>query len=130
MIGRVDARHYDLAGNPNPNYVYIIGSDSLSNDLHNINEQQNKLHTNLELDYEYNDISDLNRYYFRSDHYNFAKHEIPCIFYFNGTHEDYHQHTDTVDKIDFIKLAKITKLIYFTAWDLANREDRIVLNKK
>ena len=130
MIGRVDERHFDLAGNPNPNYVYIIGSDFLSNDLHNINEQQNKLHTNLELDYEYNDISDPNRYYFRSDHYNFAKHDIPCIFYFNGIHDDYHQHTDTVDKIDFIKLVKITKLIYFTAWDLANREDRIVLNKK
>lgn len=130
MIGRVDERHHDDEGNPNPNYVYIIGSDFLSTDLHKINETQNKLNTSLELDYKYNTISDPNRYYFRSDHYNFAKHNIPCIFYFNGTHKDYHQHTDTVDKIDFMKLSKITELIYYTTWDLANREDRIVLDKE
>lgn len=130
MIGRVDESHHDKEGNPDPNYVYIIGSDFLSTELHNINEEQNKQHTQLELDYKFNAVDDPNRFYQRSDHYNFAKNGIPVIFYFNGTHEDYHQHTDTVDKIDFTKLSKITKLVYFTAWELANKEDRIVVDKE
>ncbi len=130
MIGRVDEAHHDANGDPNPNYVYIIGSNFLSTELHEINEKQNKLHTHLDLDYTFNSKNDPNHFYQRSDHYNFAKHDIPVIFYFNGTHEDYHQHTDTVDKIDFNKLSKITKLVYYTAWDLANREERIVVDKK
>lgn len=127
MIGRVDEEHIKN-GQPNPNYVYIIGSDFLSKDLHLINENQNKLHTKLELDYRFNSIDDPNHFYQRSDHYNFAKYNIPVIFYFNGTHEDYHQPSDTVDKIDFDKLTKITHLVYYTAWELANREQRIKLN--
>ena len=130
MIGRVDKVHHDRDGIPNPNYVYIIGSDFLSSELHEINEEQNEIHTNLDLDYTFNSIDDSNHFYQRSDHYNFAKHGIPVIFYFNGTHKDYHKHTDTVEKIDFKKIAKITKLIYFTAWELANREERILLDKK
>jgi hypothetical protein len=102
----------------------------LSSDLHEINEEQNKLHTNLDLDYTFNSIDDSNHFYQRSDHYNFAKHGIPVIFYFNGTHKDYHKHTDTIEKIDFNKIAKITKLVYFTAWELANREYRIHVDKK
>jgi len=125
MIGRVDEAHFDSKGNPDPDYVYIIGSDFLSKDLHKINEEQNNLHTKLSLDYKFNSINDPNHYYQRSDHYNFAKHGIPVIFYFNGIHEDYHKHTDTIEKIDFTKITKITKLIYFTAWELANREERI-----
>lgn len=123
MIGRIDEAHEG-----NPNYVYIIGSDFLSTELHNINENQNKLHTNLELDYTYNSTDDPNNYYRRSDHYNFAKHGIPVIFYFNGTHEDYHQPTDTVDKIDFKKLSKITRLVYYTAWELANKNEKPVVD--
>jgi len=128
MIGRVDQPHHDNKGIPNPDYVYIIGSDFLSKELHQINENQNKTYTNLELDYTFNSLDDPNRFFQRSDHYNFAKHMIPVIFYFNGTHEDYHKHTDTVDKIDFIKLSKITKLVYYTAWELSNRENRIELD--
>ena len=73
-------------------------------------------------------ILDPNHFFQRSDHYNFAKHNIPVIFYFNGTHEDYHKHTDTVDKIDFLKLSNITRLIYYTTWELSNKESRIVLD--
>ena len=123
MIGRLDSVH---AGNPD--YVYIIGSDKLSSDLHNINEKSNALHTKLTLDYTYNKEDDPNRFYYRSDHYNFAKNNIPVIFYFTGVHEDYHKPSDTVDKIDFQKMEKITKLIFFTAWTLANREDRILVD--
>lgn len=128
MIGRVDEAHTDSAGNLKPNYVYIIGSDFLSTDLHEINEQQNDKYTRLELDYRYNSITDPNRFYQRSDHYNFAKNNVPVIFYFNGTHEDYHKATDTIEKINFDKIAHITQLIYYTAWELANRADRIKLN--
>ena len=120
MIGRVDPIHKNK-----DEYVYIIGSDRLSLELHVINEQVNKLYTGLELDYKYNDPDDPNRFYYRSDHYNFAKHGIPIIFYFNGTHDDYHQPTDTIEKIRFDLLKKRSDLIFYCAWELANREDRI-----
>ena len=98
----------------------------------------NEKYTNLELDYRYNDPNTLvyefgkykpNRYYFRSDHYNFAKNNIPVIFYFSGTHEDYHKPGDTVDKILYKTLEKRTKLIFYTAWELANKENKIKLNQ-
>lgn len=127
MIGRVDEKH---AGNPN--YIYLIGSDKLSSQLHAISEKANKTYTQLDLDYTYNDEKDKNRFYYRSDHYNFAKHGIPVIFYFNGVHADYHKETDEVEKIDFNKMEKITRLVFFTAWEVANRTERIVVdsNKK
>ena len=122
MIGRIDNMHLD------GNYVYLIGSDMLSKDLHNISEETNKKHIGLELDYTYNTDDDPHRYYYRSDHYNFAKNNIPVIFYFNGVHEDYHKTTDTIEKIDFNKIEKITRFVFLTAWELANREERIRLN--
>ena len=75
-----------------------------------------------------NDDKDPNRFYYRSDHYNFAKKNIPVIFYFNGTHEDYHAPGDTPDKINYEMLAKRSQLIFHTAWELANRNDRIKIN--
>jgi len=123
MIGRVDEKHAD-----NPNYIYVIGSDRLSTDMHKINESVNQKYSQVELDYTFNDEKDPNRFYFRSDHYNFAKNGIPAIFYFSGVHEDYHKITDTVDKIMFDKVEKIGRLIFHTAWELANREDRIVVD--
>jgi Zn-dependent M28 family amino/carboxypeptidase len=123
MIGRLDDWH-DTA-----NYVYLIGADRLSQELHDISERVNKEHVGLELDYTFNEEDDPNKYYYRSDHYNFAKNNIPVIFYFNGVHEDYHKVTDTVDKIDFEKIQTITRLVFLTAWELANRDERIVVNK-
>jgi len=125
MVGRVDEKHKD-----NPEYIYVIGSDRLSTELHQINEQANATYTKLELDYTYNSDDDPNRYYYRSDHYNFAERGIPAIFYFNGTHADYHRTSDTVDKIQFDKMAKISQLVFYTAWELANREERIKVDVK
>lgn len=125
MVGRVDEKHQD-----NPDYIYVIGADRLSSELHEINEQANQRFTQLELDYTYNEESDPNRYYYRSDHYNFAEKGIPAIFYFNGTHADYHRATDTIEKINFEKMSKIARLIFYTAWDLANRDERIKVDKK
>ena len=123
MVGRVDDKYKD-----NPNYIYVIGSDRLSTDLHKINETANNTYTGLTLDYTYNDENDPNRYYFRSDHYNFARLGIPAIFFFNGVHEDYHQAGDTVDKINFDKMQNVGRLIFHTLWELANRNDRIVVD--
>ena len=123
MIGRLDDWH------STGNYVYLIGSDRLSYDLHNINEEVNNKYTKLDLDYKYNDEEDPNRYYYRSDHYNFAKNNIPVIFYFNGVHEDYHRPSDTIEKLDFSKIKTISKLVFLTAWELANREEKIKLRE-
>lgn len=124
MIGRIDDKHKD-----NPNYVYLIGSDKLSTELHNLSEEINNTYVNLTLDYTYNDENDPNRFYYRSDHYNFAKHNIPIIFYFNGTHADYHKPTDTADKINYELLKERTRLVFYTAWEIANREKRITVDK-
>lgn len=120
MIGRIDDAHKG-----NANYVYLIGSDKLSSELHKTSEETNKTYSNLQLDYTYNDPNDPNRFYYRSDHYNFAKNNVPVIFYFNGVHDDYHQPTDDIEKIDFTKMEKISKLVFFTAWQLANQTERI-----
>jgi hypothetical protein len=123
MIGRIDDAH------DHPNYVYVIGSDMISTDLHNVNEAANEKYIGLELDYTYNTLDDPNRYYYRSDHYNFAKHGIPSIFYFSGVHEDYHMSTDTVDKINFDKVETVTKLVFFTAWELLDMEGDLRINE-
>jgi Zn-dependent M28 family amino/carboxypeptidase len=124
MIGRHDAFHNDSS-----NYVYLIGSDYLSTDLYKICENANKNHVNLFLDYKFNDKNDPNRFYYRSDHYNFAKNNIPSVFLFNGVHADYHKATDEVDKIEFDALAKRAQLAFTIAWDLANRDNRPVVDK-
>ena len=126
MIGRVDPKHEEAGDD---NYLYLIGSDKLSTELHNISEDINKKYINMNFDYTYNDDNDPNRFYYRSDHYNFAKNNIPVIFYFNGTHADYHQPSDTPDKIRYDLLENRTRLIFYTAWELANRENRIVVDK-
>ena len=133
MIGRVDSLHIDQ-----PDYIYLIGSDILSQDLHDVSEKANKNHVGLAIDYRYNDPTTLvyefgrwrqNRYYYRSDHYHFIKNNIPAIFYFNGTHEDYHAPTDTVEKIHYSLLEKRTRLIFHTAWNIVNREDRLAMKE-
>jgi len=120
MIGRVDEQHSD-----DERYVYLIGSDKLSTELHQISEAANGKWVDLALDYTYNDPEDPNRFYYRSDHYNFAKHNIPVIFYFSGVHEDYHKPGDDVEKIMFGKTAEIGQLVFHTAWQLLNRNERI-----
>lgn len=124
MIGRVDDAHKE-----DPNYLYLIGSDKLSTDLHNISAAMSAKYSKINLDYRYNADNEPNRFYYRSDHYNFAKNNVPVIFYFNGVHEDYHKITDTPDKINYEMLEKRTQLIFATAWELANRNDIPVVDK-
>jgi len=125
MIGRVDPKHEDK-----PQYIYLIGSDRLSEELHEIAETVNRENFGLKLDYTFNKKDDPNRFYFRSDHYNFAQKGVPVIFYFNGEHEDYHKPSDTPDKINFELLKLRTQYIFYTAWELANRPDRVAIDPK
>tara|TARA_B110000971_G_C20034394_1_gene513314 strand:+ start:2721 stop:4229 length:1509 start_codon:yes stop_codon:yes gene_type:complete len=122
MIGRLDENH------THPNYVYLIGADKISRELHEVSEAANKTYSNLELDYTFNEENDPNRFYYRSDHYNFAQKGIPVIFYFSGVHEDYHKATDEIDKIMFDKVEKITKLVFYTAWEVANKPARLIID--
>ncbi|KAA9331493.1 M28 family peptidase [Hymenobacter busanensis] len=123
MVGRTDDKH-----KVGDQYVCLVGSDKLSSELHAINEAMNKQYTQLDLDYRYNDPADPERVYYRSDHYNFAKHRVPVIFYTTGDHADYHQETDEVDKIEFPLMEKRDRLVFHTAWELVNRDQRIVVD--
>lgn len=123
MVGRTDRTH-----SPKKHFVAIVGSDKLSSELHAINEAANRDYTKLELDYRFNVPGEPEHIYYRSDHYNFARRKIPVIFYTTGEHVDYHKATDDVEKIEFDKLAERAQLVFYTAWKLANREGRIVVD--
>jgi len=115
MVGRRDSLHTI----DDSSYVYLIGSDKLSSDLHTLSEQVNEIYSKYDLDYTYNDDSHPSRLYYRSDHYNFAKNNIPVIFYFGGMHEDYHLPSDELEKIDFDILSGVTRLVMSTSWHIA-----------
>jgi hypothetical protein len=123
MIGRTGTEY--LKDKDSTNYIYIIGDDKLSTDLAQITDQVNNTYTKMKLDRKYNDPNDPNRFYFRSDHYNFAEKGVPIIFYFNGTHADYHRPTDTPNKINYPMMAERAKLVFYTAWEMANRNEML-----
>jgi Zn-dependent M28 family amino/carboxypeptidase len=120
MIGRKDTLEHET-----DDYLYIIGSDMINTDLHDINEKAKNDYSGINLDYRFNNKDDPNQFYYRSDHYSFAKHDIPVIFYFRGVHEDYHKHTDTVDKILWDKLEKFSRHIFYTAWEIAKNPNML-----
>ncbi|RZJ65958.1 MAG: M28 family peptidase [Flavobacterium sp.] len=124
MIGRRDEPH--TATN---NYIYVIGADRLSSDLDKIVRDQNSKFTKIDLDFKFNDRNDPNRFYNRSDHYNFAKNGIPSVFFFSGVHPDYHKPGDDVEKIEFDAMLSRTRLAFVTAWEIANRKDKLVVDK-
>ena len=123
MVGRIDDTRKQ---GDSSNYVYVVGDDKISSDLKVISEAINKKYAKVELDYKFNDPKDPERIYFRSDHYNFAKHGVPIIFYYDGMlNADYHKPTDTPDKINYALMAKRGQLIFHTAWEMANRNEML-----
>jgi hypothetical protein len=120
MVGRIGSEYQK--NKDSVNYVYVIGEEKLSTDLAAITETVNAKYMKMKLDRKYNDPDDPNRFYFRSDHYNFAEKGVPILFYFNGTHADYHRPTDTEDKINYALMTKRAQLIFYTAWEMANRD--------
>ena len=125
MIGRIDDENYN-----GKDYVCLVGSDKLSTELHEISEKANATYTDLELNYVYNDENHPEQIYYRSDHWNFAKNNIPVIFYTTGSHPDYHEETDTIEKIEKELYLKRTHLVFYTAWELVNRDKRPALDNK
>ncbi len=127
MIGRLDT---DRKTADSLNYVYVVGHDKLSSELPLINEAANKKYTGLVLDYKFDDANDPNRIYFRSDHYNFARKGVPVLFFYDGMLKaDYHKPTDTVDKINFSLYEKRAKMIFHTAWQMANMDGMLKRDK-
>lgn len=123
MIGRVDT---ERKTSDTLNYIYVIGHDKLSSELPIINEAANNAHIKMTLDYKYDDPNDQNRIYFRSDHYNFARKGVPILFFYDGMLKaEYHQPGDTVDKINFELMEKRAKLVFYTAWEMANRDNML-----
>ena len=125
MIGRMDTKYEPKNDS---HYVYVIGSDKISTELDSLLKASNDQTVRLQLDYTYNDENDPNQFYRRSDHYNFAKNGIPVVFFFTGTHADYHQPTDTADKLLYDRMAAITRLIYATGWQVAQRTEPLHRN--
>lgn len=101
--------------------LYLIGADKINPELHEVNEQVNTTYSDLYLDYTYNEEDHPMRLYYRSDHYNFVKHDVPSVFYFGGFHDDYHKPTDTADKLNYDKLHAVTEFFFFTAWEIATQ---------
>jgi hypothetical protein len=127
MIGRVDSAH---AANNVERYVYVIGSDRISTELDSLLVVANTETEQLQLDYTYNDPNDRNDFYHRSDHYNFARFGVPVIFFFTGVHQDYHQPTDTADKILYDRMNAIGRLVYATGWKLGNMPRMLIHTEK
>ncbi|MDQ2975935.1 MAG: M28 family peptidase [Acidobacteriota bacterium] len=133
MIGRskkegdTNPRNKELSG---PNEVYVIGSKMMSTELGDLTEAVNKQYLNITYDYRYDDPNDPNRFFFRSDHFNYARKGIPIVFFFDGEHEDYHRPGDSPDKIDYQKMERITRTVYMTLWEVANRPTRLKVDKQ
>jgi Zn-dependent M28 family amino/carboxypeptidase len=133
MIGRsrvssdTKAADRQLSG---PDEVYVIGSKMMSSELGALSEQVNKGYLKLNFNYKYDDPKDPNRFFFRSDHFNYAQKGIPIIFYFDGVHEDYHGLGDEVQKIDFNKMERIARTVYETLWAVSDLKTRPVIDKK
>lgn len=133
MIGRskkegdTNPRNKELSG---PNEIYVIGSKMMSTELGDLTEAVNKQYLNITYDYRYDDPNDPNRFFFRSDHYNYARKGIPIVFFFDGVHEDYHRPGDSPDKIDYQKMEKVTRTVYMMLWEIANRPTRPKVDKQ
>jgi hypothetical protein len=107
-----------------PGAIYLVGTTRMSSELGAEAKDVNKQMYNLTYDFTYDDLNNPERIFFRSDHYNYAKHGIPVLFWFDGVHEDYHKVSDEIAKIDFQKMEKVARTVYATAWDVANRKSR------
>ena len=132
MIGRskgaddTNERDKELTG---PNEIYLIGSTMMSSELGELVDTVNKSYLNITYDRRYDDPADTNRFFYRSDHFNYARKGIPIIFFFDGVHQDYHRPGDSADKIDYQKMEKVTRTVYMTLWEVANRPTRPRVDK-
>ena len=133
MIGRsrkagdTNPKNKDLSGESE---VFVIGSQMMSSKLGDITKSINDSYLKLGYDYKYDDPKDTNRFFFRSDHFNYAVNGIPIVFWFDGVHEDYHQPGDHADKIDYQKMEKVARTIFLTMWEVADLAQRPAIDKQ
>lgn len=144
MIGRSKKPGYQAPCDTNPapgrkpcnaelsgeNEIYVIGSNMMSSTLGKTVADVNNSYLKMKYDFRYDDPKDPNRFFFRSDHFNYAQKGIPVAFWFDGEHEDYHQAGDHPDKIDYNKMEKVTRTIFLTAWELGDMKDRPKIDKE
>lgn len=112
------------------NEIYVIGSEMMSSTLGAITKGTNDAYLKMEYNYRYDDPKDPNRFFFRSDHFHYAQNGIPVAFWFDGVHEDYHQASDTADKIDYQKMEKVSRTIFLTMWELSDLKERPKIDKQ
>lgn len=133
MIGRFqkpgDENHPQNKELPKPGEIFLIGSKMMSTELGDVSEATNKGFLDLSFNYKYDDPKDPEQYFYRSDHFNYARKGVPIIFYMDGNHADYHQPSDTIDKINFVEMVRVTRTIFATGWELANRPVRPRVDK-
>lgn len=127
LAGDTDKRNAELS---TENEIYVIGSKMMSTELGTVSESVNNSFLKLNYNYKYDDPKDPNRFFFRSDHFNYAAKGIPIIFWFDGVHQDYHQVGDSPDKIDYAKMEKVTRTIFLTLWELGDAKARPVIDKQ
>jgi hypothetical protein len=132
MIGRSRKPTDPPGTNPSltgPNETYVIGSKMMSSALGALSERTNKDYLDVSFNYKYDEPNDPNRFFFRSDHYNYAKKGIPIIFYFSGVHAEYHRVGDEVGLIDFAKMERLARTIYAMAYAVAELPSRPVVDR-
>jgi len=125
----VSSINVDMVGREDTESIYSIGSGKLSTELYELVERVNSETVKFKLDYTFDEPNDPNRYYYRSDHYSYAKQNIPIVFFYDHMTEDYHKPTDDVDKINFEKLERISTLITELALRIANLDHRLKVDK-
>jgi hypothetical protein len=111
----------DMIGRNSPDSVVVIGKtySTMGAQVNAIRAAHPELHLAAA-----DDIWPEEGFFFRSDHYNFARKEVPAIFFFSGTHPDYHKPSDEVEKIDTDKAARVARLVFYLACDVANSAER------
>jgi Zn-dependent M28 family amino/carboxypeptidase len=133
MIGRYqnpgDENHAQNKNLPKKGEVFTIGASMMSTELGQISDSVNKSFLNIGFNTKYDGPDHPEQFFYRSDHFNYAKKGVPIIFFMDGSHEDYHQASDHVDKIDFDSMEKTTRTIYAIGWDIANRPNRPKVDK-
>ena len=133
MIGRYqnpgDENHPQNKNLPKPGEVFTIGSRMMSTELGELSDSVNRSFLALAFNTKYDDPKDPEQFFYRSDHFNYAKKGIPIIFYMDGSHADYHQVSDSVEKINFEQMEKVARTIMATGWTLANAAKRPTVDK-
>jgi hypothetical protein len=114
---------------PKQGEIFLIGSRMMSTELGELSDGVNKGFLNLSFNFKYDDPNDPEQFFYRSDHFNYAKKGVPIIFYMDGSHADYHQVTDSIEKINFEQMEKVARTIMATGWELANRPARPKVDK-